>query len=88
MLIFSHIILTCFLLVNPRVIKLARAKLESKVEKEIKAQKKQQSLRRRKAAKLNGDVENEVGLFTNYHIRRANSQLYLKPNILTPNREC
>ena len=42
------------------MIKLARSKLESKVEKEIKAEKKKQNVRRRRAAKQNGDVENEV----------------------------
>ena len=55
---YNHKLLS--LIVNPRVIKLARSKLESKVEKEIKSEKKKQSVRRRRAAKQNGDVENEV----------------------------
>ena len=45
---------------NPRNIKLVRAKIQSKVEKEIKDQKKAQTARKRRAAKHKTDEENEV----------------------------
>ena len=68
------------MIVNPRVIKLARSKLESKVEKEIKAEKKKQNVRRRRAAKQNGDVENEVLallLIINHGIYYVDTLIYL-----------
>ncbi|XP_067927972.1 prestin-like isoform X2 [Watersipora subatra] len=48
--------------VNPRTIKLERAKLEAKVAKEVKTQKKAENLRKRRAAKVQGDEENEQAL--------------------------
>lgn len=49
---------------NPRSIKLAQAKLESKVAKEVRDLKKEQAARRKRAAKLTTDyAENEVIVF-------------------------
>ncbi|KAF6037947.1 SLC26A2 [Bugula neritina] len=46
--------------VNPRTIKLMRAKIQSKVNKEIKEEEKARALRKKRAEKYTTDVESEV----------------------------